>query len=687
MKHIVERRDYLSLLLSHDFIVGKNIFDNAAQIPASELKSLFEKISAECNCKNNASVLSSFVDVQQDEIIYERPRKRARRSINNNLRSILRYVERILEDRYNKDRVDTNDKYARFLQNECECYFGVFKSFRAEEDILCLAFKLAHDAIRSVASIGIDDDDDSDGINLFQSKSDFNTIHHRDIIDASVRIIDRVVYVEKQEKCRQTQLPQSMMDCKSLPKQQGTNKRQKYAHLLQASKRRNKKETLLHSQETRSIIEKTYPNEWGWLMEFRSKYSSIDTNTDADALQMNIDGESHNDGSTQGKMSETSKSQSSQEFIILRRTYESIDDISLSSSESDEEMEDNVDEGADMGSLCQNKESNARTADETAIATEDSPENNTHDVSSSPMDELDKESRELRATLLGLPPGELSSVQVINHASDTLVTLLNRYSELSGTTGINRCGDVFERKPGDSSVNNDNFTLNEEIVTSVVKKYLTNATGALRAKALLEAFVCPLLQGMNPATTTNAKQQKPASRSLTSLVVSLARDRPMECVDAVLVPTIISPSTIRIGNFEPSRHQCELIARVLRAGRDSLSIQAIAHFVEKTLIEGGKGMIWTDNTISLLTTSLNRRPQLPEAVITRMAEKIIDVLSPGKCNQLEKSMKLATLFNALVTKYGQQLKAVNKVDALLEVVVQLKTFMSKSITTSLKKLK
>jgi len=207
----------------------------------------------------------------------------------------------------------------------------------------------------------------------------------------------------------------------------------------------------------------------------------------------------------------------------------------------------------------------------------------------------------------------------------------------------------------------------------------------------MEAFVLPLVLEMNPVgtTTAHAKQQKPASRSLTSLIVSLARDRPMECVDAILVPSMVPPLTNATEDWEPSRFQCELISRVLRAGRDSLSSQAIAHFVEKLLPTDAdsRGLKWTDNTMPLLTTCLNRRPPLSGVVIARMADEIIDILSPIKCNSMEKSMKFATLFNALVTKYGPQLKSASKVDPLIEAVPRLKTFMSKTINTSLKKLK
>ncbi|KAL7437876.1 hypothetical protein ACHAXM_005869 [Skeletonema potamos] len=697
MKHIIERRDFLTLLLTNSHPAATSKDSNVAHLPAGELKSLLVAISTECSGKTSVLSLGSFRDVQEEEVVYERPRKRARRSINNNHHSILRFVERILENRYaNNDRSAVNDnKHARFLQSEIRSYFGTNDaSFRAEEDILCLAFELAYDAIRSVAC-----SDNSDDISPSQLKSIPDIIRQRDIVDTSLRIIDLVIHVDTQERRTRDRLRQSRMKRSSLSNQYTiTNKRQKYAHLLQTNVKERSKQSATYVLEGEPlVVEKRNPKEWEWLVEFRSKYSSItDSHLHTETIQLNVYCKSNDDGGpSQLENHAKSKSQLLQEFVILRRKYDSMDDISLSSSETHQEMEDdNENEVADSDSLLLRQKTGINTAPTTEETTRDTGaalENSVVDneASSSPIDELDKESRELRTTLIDLPPGELSSAQIINHATDTLVTLLNRYSDLSGTAGIHHCGDIIRGNSCDSNAN-VKFPLNEEIVTSLINSYLTNATGALRAKALMNSFVLPLVQEMNPvATTTDTKQQKPASRSLTSLIVTLARERPMECVDAILAPAILPPSTHATDNWEPSRFQCELISRVLRAGRDSLSLQAIAQLVEKMLPidTGSTGVKWTDNSMPLLTTCLNRRPSLSDVVIRRMADEIIDVLSPNKCESIEKNMKFATLFNTLVSKYGPQLKTANKVDPLIEAVSRLKTFMSKTVTASLKKLK
>ena len=700
MKHIIESRDFLSHLLtsSNDFTVDGTNSNDIAHLPACELQSFIIAISAECIGKGNASSLGSFKYTQKEEVVYEHPQKRARRSIiNNNLHSILRYVERILETRYANDRDDVSNKHCQFLRNELQSYFGTSDvSYRDEEDILCLIFELAHDSIRTIACT----DNSNDIISPSQLKSIIDTIHNRDIINTSLRIINRVVDIDKQERRARDQVRQSTMVRQSLsnPTTTISSKRQKYAHLLQTNveERRQQNSAPLPETENKSLVENRHPKKWEWLEEFRSKYSSI-----TDTVQLNENIKSNDDGSPQEDNFTECISQTSQEFHILRRKYESIDDISLSSSDSDQEMEDTgeevtVEEVTDSHpSLTPQNTESCRGPAAQGVATdaETEPVSNVIDkeASSSPIDEIDKELLELRTTLLGLPSGELSSAQIINQVTDSLVTLLNRYSDLNGTAGINHCGEVIAGKSCDSSdQNNNKFPLSEEIVASLVKSYLTSATGALRAKAIMEAFVLPLVLEMNPiaTTTTHAKQQKPASRSSTSLIVSLARDRPMECVEAVLVPSLVPKSTQAIEDWEPNRFQCELISRVLRAGRDSLSLPAIAQFVEKVLPTdmNSRGVKWTDNTMPLLTTCLNRRPPLSEMAIAKMADEIVDALSPNKCNSIEKSMKFATLFNALVTKYGAQLKSASKVDPLTQAVSRLKTFMSKTISTSLKKL-
>ena len=98
------------------------------------------------------------------------------------------------------------------------------------------------------------------------------------------------------------------------------------------------------------------------------------------------------------------------------------------------------------------------------------------------------------------------------------------------------------------------------------------------------------------------------------------------------------------------------------------------------------GMKWTDNSMSVLTACLNRHPILSDDVVSTLADEITFQLSQSKTTAVVKSMKFSSLFHAMVTKYGMQVKSSGKIDVLQDGASRLKTFMSKTIGLSLKKL-
>mmetsp|Transcript_29022 Transcript_29022/g.57916 ORF Transcript_29022/g.57916 Transcript_29022/m.57916 type:complete len:210 (+) Transcript_29022:91-720(+) len=190
---------------------------------------------------------------------------------------------------------------------------------------------------------------------------------------------------------------------------------------------------------------------------------------------------------------------------------------------------------------------------------------------------------------------------------------------------------------------------------------------------------------------------KPASRLLSALLATLARDRPIELVESVIFPILTMTKTIQlkedahVRSIEPSRFQCELIARLLQ-GKGALSSTAIALLIEllHPLTSEKKplhrGMEWNDNTMPLVTACLNRQPILDNRVVARLADAVSHNLTTDLKQLMEKSIKFSNLFHTLVTKYGAQLRATGKIGRLIQAAYTLKTFMSKSITTSLKKL-
>ena len=110
-------------------------------------------------------------------------------------------------------------------------------------------------------------------------------------------------------------------------------------------------------------------------------------------------------------------------------------------------------------------------------------------------------------------------------------------------------------------------------------------------------------------------------------------------------------------------------------------------------------MKWTESTMPLLTACLNCRPTLTDDVVAALADGISRRLSSPPKNDgassassaassttMTRSIQFSTLFHALVTRYGTQLKSARRVETLLDSASRLGTFMSKSICLALKKL-
>jgi hypothetical protein len=239
---------------------------------------------------------------------------------------------------------------------------------------------------------------------------------------------------------------------------------------------------------------------------------------------------------------------------------------------------------------------------------------------------------------------------------------------------------------------------------------------------------------------------KPASWILTSLLSMLSRERPMECVALVMVPILSigrghapPPLVLFFVDDDDDRHaviviivvvvrahpipmQADLV-RALGGGRavppGNLTARARGGAALPDGGGGGKGgvggivgadggvapppshtgggMMWTESTMPLLTACLNRRPTLPDEVVAALVDEVSRRLLPSSndgatsvmtttTTTTTRSIQFSTLFHALVTKYGAQLKSVHRVEALLDSASRLGTFMSKSICLALKKL-
>mmetsp|Transcript_24895 Transcript_24895/g.52109 ORF Transcript_24895/g.52109 Transcript_24895/m.52109 type:complete len:792 (-) Transcript_24895:77-2452(-) len=779
-KHLMNRRDFLSRLLFPPNVDNTNKIINpigfpqnlrfnlhdvdAARLPALELKYLLSALSKECllpqsfldvyawNVDSNESSYTAFSPIDNmgrieskkiarrkrpDSVIKfsHRRSKRVKRGSNNH-HSILRFIERTLESRYHfrhNRNESRDDRQNKFLDGELRSYFSTDDViFQAEEEILCLAFKIAYDGIVNCfhhASYCHDNTTKSIDESANQSNAPFlkfrdslpnistidETTLHDEFIATALRIIDSIIdYDQKERRAREMLL--------------GTiSNRQQQLNFLIADRRFGKEEQLQQPKrnincrrDASSIIEERYKREYLWLKDLQNRRHGCSLSSQKDPSMKH--GTIHDTISGGGVACESNKAinvgpdivqnfsnsvQSEVDFIVLSGKIDSDDTFCLSGVVDDDEAIDEHDEKLDFSvkmSIYQN-EAPKETTDQ------DSPQATTNSESPSlPLyHDLDNEARELRQTFLDMPLNELSSAQVVLYATESLGNLLRRYCELNGAAGIGRCGDVVVKglhATGESDVvendaENLRFPLNDAIISELVKKILTDATGALRAKAFLHSFVLPLMEQMNPIVSDPRAARrgdgKPASRLLSALLATLARDRPIELVESVIFPILTMTKTIQlkedahVRSIEPSRFQCELIARLLQ-GKGALSSTAIALLIEllhpltseKQPLH--RGMEWNDKTMPLVTACLNRQPILDNRVVARLADAVSHNLTTDLKQLMEKSIKFSNLFHTLVTKYGAQLRATGKIGRLIQAAYTLKTFMSKSITTSLKKL-
>ena len=775
----LERRDFLTLLLAaparmlpendeittdcqHDHMVRRlaaHLNDGKVHLfPAYELESILRALAEECNRPSDPPRIRSI-----DQPPHKRPRMR---QVNNNLHSILRFVERVTRQRYERSPKCHNTEDDELLDDELKLYFGARDlSFQIEEDILCLAFEIALDALVQCvedegpnARTSTDDGNKSD-MEVPPARSIIGSHLTSDgVIETALRIIDSTVLIDRRMRAKLGRLQQAQRRGQISFDAKITDRSKKYEHLLKPKTRRhdNGQNSANHPAThvgVISIMEENYSQQWEWLRRMRTnleeKKSSLMPT--AASASVNVD------------------------FVIVRRRIEALDDISLSSNDSHDEMNDESDRSITTtrelypGDLSKpdTKESNPIPEQGSELAphaASNEPTPDTVEPVVSPFERLDLETHQLRLALLDLSPGESSSAEVVRHTVGEVASLLGRYGDLDGAAGIARCGDVLggvlavdagrsaKAEGGGNpkraaAIVDDRFPLNDAVVSSLATAFLTDATGALRARAFLRSFVLPLMVEMNPkvramsaagggpAAVPDGKAAnddrggKPASRALMSLLSSLSRERPMECVVSVIVPSLViakpippsSSMTIASpSSFEPTRFQCELISRVLR-GRDALSVPAIALLVREVLPpstttttkEGGgivgadgiaspssplgSGMKWTESTMPLLTACLNSRPTLPDDVVAALADEISHRLSSLSKNDgtsstasststMTKSIQFSTLFHALVTRYGTQLKSTRRVETLSDSALRLGTFMSKSICLALRKL-
>lgn len=273
----------------------------------------------------------------------------------------------------------------------------------------------------------------------------------------------------------------------------------------------------------------------------------------------------------------------------------------------------------------------------------------------------------LRPVLLQMSTNAPSSeVDVI---SKQITSLLDKAGKIEGSHGIEIIAslltDGFVSSPSPESACTDKYVFPDSLVLSLFNNYITDNLSASRVSSFLTGFVLPSIF----ALTT-----KLASRQLVTLFSKLSRDRPMDCVNA-LIQILSEVKTNEATQRELSKSQSELLAKIVKSSSfpdDGLSMLVVA----STQIK------WTDTSIPFVTSIFLKRPVLQEYIVKTVTNKIVDSASDA---MLIKSTKFSTCIDTFLKSYQNQFDQ-ECCKALVEVVSKLKTFLAKSILSKLKKI-
>lgn len=672
MRRLLTQRDSINLLLSPvgkkatSRCHGNGLLDgDVSKLSLRELASLLGEIGPD-------RTLTTEED--NADALYQTSRKRPREKmkIGNNNHAILLFIQRVLNERFSSH----GDSH---IDEQLKAYFGFHDaSYHAQEDIICSAFFISLHAIRRCIR-----QQSPSVVGEFDLNNIPDTIQSTSIIDTALEIIQFVIVLNKRERALRRPLIGGAISQGNETKQP-MSKRQRYQHLLQNYKVTIDRATQDYNEklaDTITVVEENCPEYWEWLCCFKRKYNSKQESINEPESVIKTQQSNEQEVNALSRASEIVISSSEEDRNDKSEDFESGFDKSTSCVDSiHKETVDNFIAAAEET----DEKERERSTDDTVQPSDKVPE-------STPLDELDKITYQLRLSIMNMPPSDLSNA--VGHLTESIVTLLKQYGDLDGAAGVERCGEIINGgrviEEIDSISSKVQFHLSDVLVSAVVKEYLTDATGALRAKAFLRSFVLPLLLEMNTNNgAAEGAKGKPASRSVSTLLLQLARDRPMECVESILIPVLICSEGG--ASSKPNRFQCTLIERMLK-GKNSLSLPAIALFLEKTLPSKNdtlsrEGMIWTEHSMQLVSTCLNRQPQLSNGVVALLADQVRHYLSPAVSESMEDNRRFSNIFQALVTRYDTQLQATNKIDCLKDAASRLKTFLSKPINTALGKL-
>lgn len=301
---------------------------------------------------------------------------------------------------------------------------------------------------------------------------------------------------------------------------------------------------------------------------------------------------------------------------------------------------------------------------------------------------IERAALDLRAELIEVPPGATSAD--IQSYTDRISSLIGRAGTERGADGVAAIGSTLHGNAASAArsaafESTSSPPLSDILIQQLCKTCIDGSTSAIRAAAFIRSFVLPLAQGVGTDVGETGKKKKASapSRILAATVISLAKERPIETVEALFLPVLIGCGEANdTGEFvEPNQTQADLVSKAIKTGQ--LSEEALSVFVVGLVEDevASPPMIWNDSTMPILTTLLSKRPNISDETAKKLAKLIGD-----KANEYSTNSKFSTLFHTLVTKNGPSIQEAGCVNELTDSAEELKTFMGKSIKASLKKL-
>eukprot|EP00979_Chaetoceros_neogracilis_P015457 scaffold5936_cov268-Chaetoceros_neogracile.AAC.22 len=303
------------------------------------------------------------------------------------------------------------------------------------------------------------------------------------------------------------------------------------------------------------------------------------------------------------------------------------------------------------------------------------------------LQEYESNSLSLRPALLQMSKNAVTSeVEIVRNQ---IIQLLNDAGAQDGAEGISKVASLLingyctgtSEKPGDSATINsmgsdsaECVVFSDTLISSLSKVYIIEMMSTARVSIFLVSFVLPSIDALAPDTS------RPASRELVTMLTSLAKFRPVECIHSLMIPILMGKvnRSLAIGNMrkEVSKAQCELLNRLVKTS--CFPTNKLPNLIEETVL-----MKWTELSICVIMTILQKKTILNSITVRKIAENFEEYSNDG---HLVKSSKFASFLHVFVTKYGSQIQAEGFCQILLNAARALKTILKKSIISALEKL-